>query len=120
MKQKQKLIYFGVAGFFALLGLVLSHTYRPYIYRNHIWDCHIADTIGNLVAVPAILFLMYAMYGYEKMGRIEVALGKIVLVLCFYEGLNLFFGGFDYLDIIATFISAALCYVAFRKVFKSA
>lgn len=34
MKQKQKLIYLGVAGFFFLLGIVLSYTYRPYIYRR--------------------------------------------------------------------------------------
>ena len=25
------------------IGLVLSHTYRPYVYENHINDYHLAD-----------------------------------------------------------------------------
>lgn len=39
-----------------IAGLILSHTYRPYIYENHIYDFHIADTIGSIVCVPAATY----------------------------------------------------------------
>ena len=42
----------------ALIALVLSHTYRTYIYAHEINDFRIAYTIGNLFAVPAALFFL--------------------------------------------------------------
>lgn len=36
----------------ACVGLVLSYTYRPYVYENHIDDFHLADVIGSIVCVP--------------------------------------------------------------------
>ena len=39
----------------AVIGLVLSHTYRPYVYENHINDFHLADVIGSVVCVPTTL-----------------------------------------------------------------
>ena len=36
----------------ACIGLLLSYTYRPYVYENHINDFHLADVIGSIVCVP--------------------------------------------------------------------
>ena len=57
------------SGFFFILGIVLSNTYRPYIYENHIFDFHLADTIGNLVAVPSLSLLLLAMRKYESLSK---------------------------------------------------
>lgn len=43
----------------AAIGLVLSHTYRPYVYENHINDFHLADVIGSVVCVPAAVLCAY-------------------------------------------------------------
>ena len=43
----------------AVIGLVLSHTYRPYVYENHINDFHLADVIGSVVCVPAAVLCAY-------------------------------------------------------------
>lgn len=42
---KMKFIISGIL--IAAIGLVLSHTYRPYVYENHINDYHLADVIGQ-------------------------------------------------------------------------
>lgn len=39
----------------ACIGLLLSYTYRPYVYENHINDFHLADVIGSIVCVPALM-----------------------------------------------------------------
>ena len=57
------------SGFFFILGIVLSNTYRPYIYENHIFDFHLADTIGNLVAVPSLSLLLLAIRKYESLSK---------------------------------------------------
>lgn len=44
---KLKFIISGIL--IAAIGLVLSHTYRPYVYENHINDFHLADVIGSVV-----------------------------------------------------------------------
>ena len=48
---RKKLYYMG-SGFFFILGIVLSNTYRPYIYENHIFDFHLADTIPKIKKNP--------------------------------------------------------------------
>ena len=60
------------SGFFFILGIVLSNTYRPYIYENHIFDFHLADTIGNLVAVPSLSLLLLAMRKYESLSKVSI------------------------------------------------
>ena len=46
MKKDQK-IYRITAILFLSLGLLLTFTYRPFIYSNHIYDYGVADTIGT-------------------------------------------------------------------------
>lgn len=71
------------SGFFFILGIVLSNTYRPYIYENHIFDFHLADTIGNLVAVPSLSLLLLAMRKYESLSK---AILYSIFVLFLYNG----------------------------------
>ena len=51
---KLKFIISGIL--IAAIGLVLSHTYRPYVYENHINDFHLADVIGSVVCVPLLRY----------------------------------------------------------------
>ena len=54
---KMKFIISGIL--IVAIGLVLSHTYRPYVYENHINDYHLADVIGSIVCVPAAVLCVY-------------------------------------------------------------
>ena len=47
----------------ACIGLLLSYTYRPYVYENHINDFHLADVIGSIVCVPAAVLCAYGIHG---------------------------------------------------------
>lgn len=96
--------------FFFVLGVLLSHTYRPYIYGNNIYDFHIADTIGNLVAVPSAVCFGLVVYPQQKLYQIVIA---AVFSFILYEMLGLisFQGVFDVYDIIATIISGLITFV---------
>ena len=83
------------SGFFFILGIVLSNTYRPYIYENHIFDFHLADTIGNLVAVPSLSLLLLAMRKYESLSK---AILYSIFVFTLYEIIP--FGTFDFYYLI--------------------
>ena len=96
------------SGFFFILGIVLSNIYRPYIYENHIFDFHLADTIGNLVAVPSLSLLLLAMRKYESLSK---AILYSIFVFTLYEIIP--FGTFDFYDLIATYISGLLTYLIF-------
>ena len=93
----------------ACIGLLLSHTYRPYVYENHINDFHLADVIGSIVCVPAAVLCAYGIHGrYSiKQYTIWAAIAYIA-----YEFLGLFHvqGTFDVYDIIAIIISSLLFY----------
>ncbi len=60
MKKQYKIPYILGALFFFILGVVLSNTYRPYIYTNHIYDYHFADTIETVAGA------VYACYECGK------------------------------------------------------
>ena len=60
---RKKAVLYGFLDFFFILGIVLSNTYRPYIYENHIFDFHLADTIGNF---GSSAFSLFVIIGYEK------------------------------------------------------
>ena len=49
MVMRMKFIISGIL--IAVIGLVLSHTYRPYVYENHINDFHLADVIGSMALI---------------------------------------------------------------------
>jgi hypothetical protein len=110
---QEKYIY--IASFFILLGIVLSHTYRLYIYENQIFDFHIADTIGNLVAVPTATCLGLAIYPKLKLIQI-VCLSVFSYILYEMMGLIHLLGTFDIYDIIATLISGLITFIILNKI----
>ncbi len=98
-----------------LIGVLLTYFYRPYIYANHINDWHLADTIGNIVAVPAVAFLFYAAQKTVRYTKLTV-LTLDFLVWCLYEA---FFSlTFDWRDILASLIMCFVTYLILRVVLK--
>ena len=86
MVMRMKFIISGIL--IAVIGLVLSHTYRPYVYENHINDFHLADVIGSVVCVGAAIVYI----AYEFLGLFHIH------------------GTFDVYDIIAIIISSLVFY----------
>ena len=98
-----------------VLGVLLTYFYRPCIYANHINDWHLADTIGNIVAVPAVAFLFYAAQKTVRYTKLTV-LTLDFLVWCLYEA---FFSlTFDWRDILASLIMCFVTYLILRVVLK--
>ena len=104
----------GILAFILLLitALLLAWFYRPYIYSNQIYDCHFADFFPNLFAVPTTYaFLHIFCQDRQKVKRL---LGITVGILV-YEFIQLHIGGFDILDILATFIGAFMTYIIISR-----
>ena len=104
---KRRLIYFYWALICFGLGLLFVFTYRPFIYSNHINDWHLADSISNIVAVPAAAFFYYAFYKSIRLTKLAI-LVQVFFIWCFYEvALS---QTFDWWDILATMI---MCFVTY-------
>jgi len=104
---KRRLIYFLGAAFCFCFGLLLSFTYRPYVYSHHVNDLHFADVIGNIVAVPAAAFFFYAMNKTIRYTKFAILVIDFFL-WCFYE--VTISSTFDWWDIVATLI---MCFVTY-------
>jgi hypothetical protein len=106
--RKQRIVYGVLTLACCCLGWLLSATYRPYIYANHINDFHIADTLGNLVAVPAAYCFFYA-----QSKKVTYTNGFILLLVWFiwliYE--LIFSNTFDWYDILATTLMCLVMYL---------
>lgn len=115
---KMKKIYLYVSIFFFILGGLLSHTYRVYIYSNDIFDFHLADTIGNLVGVSSAACFFIAIS--KKEINLKKFILEIVLAFCVFECMGLLglHGVFDWYDIIATIISGVITYFVLKKINK--
>ena len=116
MSKKRKYLFISIA--FFVLGIILSYTYRQYIYKNNIFDFHFADTIGNLVAVPSSVCFFLAISRKDE--KLEYLVGKIVLIYIGYEFLGLLgiHGVFDWYDIIATIFSGIITYFILKRTMK--
>ncbi|GHV09519.1 hypothetical protein FACS1894162_0250 [Bacteroidia bacterium] len=90
----------------AFICFVLTNTYRPYIYANHINDFHFADTITNWLALPAGTLFFWGLhkgrYSFKK--EILYAIGGLII----YEFIGL---TFDWYDIIATILSGGITFL---------
>lgn len=108
----RKYIVFGLL--IALLGQVLTHTYRPFVYENQLCDFHIADTIGSFLCVPAAT-LFY--YGLSDKYTIKTMIFKSALVFILYELFGLFniHGTFDVYDIVAIVLSSICSFFLFKN-----
>ena len=106
--------------FFTAIGLLLSNTYRPYIYENNINDFHFADTIGNWVAVPAYVALVLGISRNKP--NFNILLFASILAYILYEVLSILglWGTFDWYDVLVTIISGILTYFGFKKLYDKA
>lgn len=104
----RKRISFIVGLFLTLLGIFLNYTYRRYIYANHLFDFHIADTIGSILCVPAAAFFFYGIIN-EKITFMRLLIGASIANIL-YELLSLssIHGTFDFYDLIAIIAGTAI------------
>lgn len=112
---KRQVYHLLISIFFVIMGLVLSHTYRVYIYESNLFDFHLADTIGNWVAVPAAVNFYLATS--KKDMELKRLVFSIVVVYIFYEFMGLvgIHGVFDWYDIAANIMSGILTYFVMKK-----
>jgi len=111
--KKSKCIILGLS--IALLGIILTYTYRPYIYENKIYDFHFADVIGNLVAVPAALFFLSGIQ--KSKTKIVYSIPTVVLTFILYEFIGIS-ETFDVLDIYVTIINGIVLFLILYYVFQ--
>ena len=103
-------LFRSIALFVVLLTVTLigSTVYRPYVYSHHINDGHLADFWPNLMSMPVGYAFMRVFYVYreKEIGQPyrKILAGTAGVLL--YESLQLLSGGFDLLDIAATFVGA--------------
>lgn len=115
-KKKAKVIYRNVGLVLTVLCFVLSYVYRPYAYSHHLNDFHLADCYTSFFGVPIIVCLTQAFYR-EKGEKWSIPRNIIYAVLMFFvwelvDGLLA--KRMDWLDIIASVISACLMYIIYR------
>ena len=91
------------------LGLILSWTYRPYIYSHHLFDFHLADTIGNWVAVPAVVNFSLAVSKKQRQLWQRVLLAVVAMAV--YEVL---LSTFDWYDMIANLLSGLFTFLIMK------
>jgi hypothetical protein len=113
----QRTIAIAIALLIFMIGGILTKTYRQYIYRNDIFDYHLADAIGSLACIPCSSLFWWAIYkGYFSFVRC-ILYSLIAFIL--FEILPV--GVFDYYDIIAMFISSGLTwliYLTYKRYFS--
>ena len=117
MTKKQK-VYLSIAIVVAVVGLVLSFTYRPYIYQNHINDFGFADTIGSLVAVIAYCCYLWSTKEYSISIKKKHVFYVTITYAFLWEFLGFagIYGTFDWKDVIASIISGVLSYFLMMKI----
>ena len=115
-KKKAKAIYRNVGLGLIALCFVLSYVYRPYAYSHHLNDFHLADCYTSFFGVPIIVCLTQAFFR-EEGEKWSIPRNIIYAVLIFFAWEivdGLLAKRIDWLDMIASVISACLMYVAYR------
>ncbi|MBS9767370.1 MAG: hypothetical protein KGV44_07505 [Flavobacteriaceae bacterium] len=102
---KKNALWIGIA--LALISLLLTWFYRPYIYENQIFDFHFADTIGSWFCIPSATFFFY---GIRKKQFAKI-LNIVLFAYIIYEILTAlpYHGTFDSWDILAMVLSYSIC-----------
>jgi len=83
--------------FFTLLYLSKTF-YRPYIYKNNIFDFYIADTFPSLLSVPSIFFFALTINPQSNNKKIYIYILTIISFI--YEINSLTYDLFDIIAII--------------------
>ena len=106
-KNKRRILFGVLLIIWVGLGLLLNFTYRPYIYSHHLNDFHIADTLGNIFAVPAAILFYYVINKTVKHTKLFVVILTWIIWLLYELVLS---ATFDWRDIVANTIMCLLSY----------
>ena len=96
-------------------SLLMNFFYRPYIYGNHLFDYHIADSYSNFFAVPACLGLVYT-FRPVFFSRVLKDIIAVVLFLIIYEFFN--YPHQDMFDMLAS-ILGGVCTLLLCRYFRN-
>ena len=112
MSKKNK-TYLSISVGIVLTGIILSVTYRPYIYANEINDFWFADTIGSLIAVIGFCFFVWGFKDFSNSVMNKQILVAVLVYSIIWEPLGFLgiHGTFDWHDMIAAGISGLLAFV---------
>ena len=113
---KARVYSFLLSLFLGAVALVISYTYRPYIYSHHINDFHLADSFSDLFAVPAMTFLLIAID--KDFGKYTI--GFNVIMVCIFLILYEFLLSAitDGYDMIAVIVSGVFTWLILRLAMK--
>ena len=117
-----RVTYFLMSLFFFLITEIGRNIYRPYIYKNHIDDFGIADSIGNLGGILVQIFFGLAVFNSRLIKSIRL-ITFFILGYILYELIQPILprGVFDWQDIYGTLIGgiiAVLLIFILHKVIK--
>ncbi len=110
---KKNRTYLRIAVGIVLSGIVLSATYRPYIYANDINDFRIADTLGSLIAVIGFCFFVWGFKEFSNSTKNMQIVGATLVYSLVWEPLGLLgiHGTFDWYDMIAAGLSGIMTFI---------
>ena len=113
---KARIYSFWFALFLGVVSLVISYTYRPYIYSHHIYDLHLADSFSDLFAVPATLF--WGIATNKDFGKYTI--GFHIMIICIFLILYEFLisAVTDVYDMIAVIVSGVFTWLILRLAMK--
>jgi hypothetical protein len=102
-------------GFFLLASVAVGF-YRDYVWGHGLRDFGLADSLPNLLAVPAATFWQTGFF--DKGENLLVLTASETVGFVIYEFMQAvgFFGTFDWKDIVATFIGFPIAILAHRAV----
>ena len=97
-----------------ILEFIARPIYRPYIYRNNIYDFHLADTIGNTLGTVATIFVFLGLIGQGR-SQCLFLIKTITISVIFFEIAHPLLGKpIDPWDIVATILTGGLCFIAYN------
>ena len=105
---------------FILISILINVWYRPFIYKNQLFDFGIADIGNNLFFIPIAhlgLFVSRKKFIYGKFKDIifHFLILSIIEILSYFIGI---FGVFDFKDLIGLFLGAILTFfISFKNDF---
>jgi hypothetical protein len=117
MKNERKIALF-ISLLIFITGIILSHTYRKYVYVNKIYDFHLADTIGSWVCVPSASLFFYGIRHKYSFRRCIIS-STIAYILYEIMGLTGIHGTFDLFDIVAIIFSGLITFIIFLIIKKN-
>ena len=109
---KKNKTYLGIALGIVFMGLILSVSYRPYIYANNINDFRFADTLGSLIAVIGFCFFIWGFKEFSNSIKNKQIILATLVYTIIWEPLGLIgiHGTFDWYDMIAAACSGILTF----------